>query len=134
MLKNKFAYCTQTMTPLVTHPKMQVVADILHIQQASNYSIVCLDSPRSFSKHTATELYTLYCNLGGCAASFRPATLYLHHEAIRKSCIELAIAWPTVQVNEAEAEVQAVWVDRLAGDRSGYEYWAGSLVPKKMAD
>lgn len=112
---------------------MQVVCDLLHIQQADNYSIVCLDSPRLFAKHTATELYKLYCNLGGCVASFQPATLYMHHEAIRKSCIELAIAWPTVQANEFEVEQQANWIDKLDGDKTGYEYQEGSSVPKKRA-
>lgn len=112
---------------------MQVVCDLLHIQQAANYSIVCLDSPNLFSKHTATELYRLYCNLGGAAENFQPASLYIHHEAIRKSCIELAIAWPTVQVNGFEVEQQANWMDGLQGDKRGYEYQEGSSIPKKRA-
>lgn len=121
------------MQPLVSHPKIQIVCDLLHIQQADNYSIVCLDSINLFARHTARELYDLYCNLGGSATNFQPATLYTQHEAIRKSCIEMAIAFPTVQANGFEVEMQAQWIDRLVGDRSGYEYQEGSSIPKKRA-
>jgi len=133
MLQNYIAY-DRRVKPLYSHPKINILCDLLHIEQKDNFSIVSLNSLDLFRQHTAQELKKLYLNLGGDSSLFtQAATLYTHHEEIRQECIRLAIALPIVQVNGFEAEMQANWIDRLPADiKCGYRYLAGSNVPAKV--